>query len=179
MSSTVSNLINILFFRLRKLERSIKNINNNYFISENTSKPLSIQLFDEKSVQLIQPDNNQFIYMNDGDTNLFTTNIETDNHNILNIQTSASFITDVENIQEGSVVLKLKINNTLICENETYLLNDGFTNVSLNYNQQIEQDSLYKIEVNFECMIKSFSEEIVLPIVSVRNNGGSLSILVI
>lgn len=175
-----ANLINRIFGRLRKIDLQINTLlYTPYF---NKDKPKILQSFEQKSISLpfLSNDFGMYVYGTLDDESLFNVDIETESHNMMDIKVSSSFIiTTSSNIDEGSVVMKLIINNTLVTENETHLENNGYTNLSLNYIQNIEQESIYKIEVLYESCIITSSLLDDNPILNIRNNGSSLSISII
>lgn len=166
-----SNTINRVYNRLRNLESLVDEL----LLESN--KPIYLQLFNQNSVSLSSVSENTYTTVNN--QQLFNVNVNTENHYALNINVSASFIITASAMDEGSIVMKLKINNTLVTENETYLLLDGYAHLTLNYVQEIEKDSVYNIEVLYEGLVVSPVELTTNPILSVKNNGGSLSIIVI
>ncbi len=169
-----SNHINKLCYRLKNIENIVDLLLLQQF------KPNCYQLFNENSIELstFTNMNPSFFYETPSDKNLFNININTnDNQKIIKINISTSFITTEG--EKGSVILKLKINNTTVTVNESNVNNNGYSHLTLNYIQNIEPNSLYIIEVNYEGLIQS---SIILnsnPIISTRNDGASLSILVL
>jgi hypothetical protein len=168
------NMINRIYGRLIKVEHKIDRLLR-------SSKPKSLQFFNEKSTTLLLLSDNMgtHIYGTPNVEKIFDVNVETDYHNIININVSSSFMVIADNIENCSLVMKLKINNILTTENEIFLKNDEYSNISLNYTQEIDINSIYEIEILYECYITTMSQLDVDPLVSIRNNGASLSILII
>lgn len=184
MSSNIGTTITRIIGRVRNLERKFRKVRELEKTVDalllNESKPFSIQMIDETFVELTQLDPNELYYCSNEDKLIFKTSIETIDHAIMDIKISSSFIVkNVNSLQNSSVVLKLKINKTLVNENETFLLDDGYNHLTLNYIENVEPNSIYNIEILFEGCITTLAIEQDTPILSIRNNGASLSILVI
>ncbi len=62
-----------------------------------------------------------------------------------------------ENLNFGSVVMGMRINDTLVTENETLLTNKGFQHLTLNYSQSVQSDSIYNVERICEGLITTNS----------------------
>ena len=121
----------------------------------------------------------QYTYCSNVEKNIFKTDIKIDNQNVMDIKISASFIVNINKFKEGSVIVRIKINDTLINENEVGLINNQYVNISLNYAFNVAKKSLYTVEIYFEGLLITTEKEQEDPILNIRNNGASLSILVV
>ncbi len=169
-----SNQVNKLCYRLKNLEELVDAL----LLQPNYTT--SFQLNEEGSLELLSETNipPSFFYDSSNNKQLFNIDINTHStHKVLKINVSASFI--ISDGDRGSVIMKLKINNTVVTENESIVVTDGYSHLTLNYVNNIESDSLYTIEVNFEGLVISSIALGTNPILSTRNDGASLSILVI
>lgn len=172
-----SNIINKLSFDIKNLRKCFRKFENRI---DNLDKHNSIQLISDKYTKLeLLSDNIDYIYgMNDNDK-IFDIDIDTKSCNIIFINTSVSFIVESSELEMGSVILRLKINDTLIGENEVMLSNKGFNNISLSHTQPIENNSTYSIEVLYEGNILTNNVLIENPSLNTKSNGAYLSIMTI
>jgi len=165
-----------LFHRIKELEEI-----NNILID---SKPKMIQLYNHNTTKLKLLNNDitdKYIYGTEPSfsTELFKTEVKTDNHNILDIKISSSFIPIIPYLNQGTVLIKLIANGTLLVENETFLTKDGYTHVTINHLQEVEEYSSYDIIVTYECCITVDEKLNKKPKLAVKNDGASLSILIL
>lgn len=167
-----------IFKKLRLLHRIKKLEQINEILMD--SKPKMIQLYNHHTINLDKLQNHittTHIYGTQPLTSveLFKTEIETLNHNILDIKVSASFMLMISKMIEGSVIIKLIVNGTLLAENETSLIKNGYSNITLNHLQEVEEYSSYTVIVMYECCV-STNNYIEIPQLSIANNCASLSI---
>lgn len=174
----MSNILNRLSYDIRRLFKRIVKLENRVDDFEN--KAISVQLIENKSSTLeFLTDILGYVYGID-DSKVFDVNVNTNsNSKIMYINVSASFIVESSEMDIGSVLLKLKINGQLMVQNETSISNKGYNNVSLNYTQEIEGNSLYNIEIVFEGNIVSNNILGENPILHIKNNGALFSTIVI
>ena len=119
-----------------------------------------------------------YTYGSSKEKSIFKIDIITENsHTLLDIKISASFIVNLNTFKEGSAILRLKINDTLVGENETCLINNGYMNVSINYIFNVVKKSLYTVEVFYEGLLITREKEDVN--LYIRNNGAQISMALI
>ena len=168
--------LDTLFSKVKNLENDINNIlltiekpEVTQLIKETFSIPLEYQSNDDEI----------FTYSTENSQNIFDVELDSKSHDILDIKVSASFMVMTENLNFGSVVMGMRINDTLVTENETLLTNKGFQHLTLNYSQSVQSDSIYNVERICEGLITTNSILTEIPILNIRNNGTSLSILLL
>lgn len=179
--NTVTHKVRVLNKLEQKLERKLdemESLVDSILISK--SDPIVIQELSSQSVKLdLLTSDMNYVYGTQNNQELFNFDIITESHNTMYLQISASFIVESDNLDMGSVMLRLKINNGLVTENETILSNIGYNNVSLNFVHKIEEDAIYNIEISFEGNIITnnlLTDDVYL---HVKDNGASLSVMVI
>lgn len=153
-----SNVINRITSKVKRLEKK---------------RPIVKQFITEKTIKLENNDFNKYYILDD---EVFSTNITTNQHQLLYINFSASFMTDVKYIKTGSVILKMKINGDQMVENEALLQNYGYNHVTLNYTFRVDKKSIYTIEIFAEGFIETLQPNDTLPNIFSRNHGISVSI---
>lgn len=160
-----SNLINRLFGRIRKIE---------------SYKPAKFQLFNQATLSLDfqSSDMGIFTYCSNNVGTLFKTDIDSKNYRLIDIKVSATFMANTT-INSGSAIMKLRINDTLLTENEVALINEGYNQITLNYTQNVQKNGIYTVEILYEGCITTSSNISPLPSLNVRNNGASLSIILL
>lgn len=73
------------------------------------------------------------------------------NQTVMNIVINASFIIELNTTTfDSALLLRLKVNNQPIYDNEIQLNDRGYQNIGLNYGLEIDGDSQYLIEVEVE-----------------------------
>ncbi len=175
--SACNNLVNKLCHRIKNLESTVDNL----LLLIN--KPETMQVIESSSVELQQVEQS-LTYMNPTEQTLFNVEVNSNNHSVMDIKVSVSFIVtapndSAEDIENGSVTMKLRINNTAVTENETIVSTGGYLHLTLNFVQDIEPDSIYDVEIIYEGLVRTSNVLPQLPVLSTKNDGGSLSILLI
>lgn len=172
MSQQISNVVNRLLERVRNIESAKK-----YYVQNISDVQLLLEEVDNLEEEGIRMFKNisQVIYQKDIEVYNFG--------NILNIIVSASFILSVSHdsdyVIDGSTIMRILINNINVVENEIKVTNNGYSNISLNYNFEIEHRSLYTIVIEVESVILTDINEEINPSLNTRNNGISISLLII
>lgn len=171
-------ILNKLENRLEKKLDEIESLVDSILISK--SDPIVIQELNSQSVQLELLSNDMnYVYGTHSNQELFKFDLTTEFHSTMNLQISTSFIVESDSLDMGSAMLRLKINNGLVAENETILSNIGYNNVSLNYVLKVEEDSVYSIEISFEGNIITKNLLSSVPYLHVKDNGALLSVMVV
>ena len=120
-----------------------------------------------------------FTYTSTVETRIFKLDVKTYDHTILDVKTSAAFIVNVNKFKEGSGILRLKINDTLIGESEAGLINNGYVNTILFHTFEVEKNGLYTVEVFYEGLLITTDQEIEDPKLHIRKDGAQISIMLI
>lgn len=178
MDSKCINIVNELCNRIKRLENLRK---------ENKSE--SFQYILESSGNLSDittvVEGESIVYQTMNPIKLFEKDLKgkTGQKN-LSIAVSGSFILEIEDgvddpIFFGTVVMRIKINDIIVTENEAQISNSGFNNISLNYNLKIDENLVYTIVIEYEGSMLTDNTMIENVRLNTRKDGLSISILVV
>lgn len=179
MDSKCINLINELCNRIKRLE---------YINTKKENKSESFQYILELSENLSDTmeimEDGTAIYQTMNPVKVFEKDLKIKGgQKNLNIIVSGSFILEIEDGVDnteffGTVIMRIKINDIIVTENEVRISNNGFSHISLNYNLEVNENLIYTIIVEFDGSTLTEDTMIENVALNTRKDGISISILI-
>lgn len=184
----MSNILNRLSSQIRSLNFRINNLNNKIdkeIYVDYHNKSFIDQINDDISVPLnnILEDDGTYFYSFPLSVDLLRSDIIAEEGNkIINIIASGSFTIKfseiLNNFKTALLTLKIKINDTVITENEISLVDNEYRNIVINHNAEIDYGG-YSIILEADCVLSGNNLLNELPRLESTLNGISLTILVV
>lgn len=169
MDAKIANILNEINYRVKhpkKIKSSLKSIQFNFEKSDNFDETLHLTSI------------NKYLYNFCDFKILYVYDIYTKNNKFLQINFSGSFIikSDNEDLINGKLQIKMKVNDTIVSISETIINNIGYHNITLNHILDVDKNSIYTLSINYEAKILS-DDVIENACVASNKNGISVSIL--